>query len=283
MPSSFDDFTQISENFGSDPVVPRGYGRNYNDTAYPFYPGPRPALDKGQTDSWFYGESLDPDTVTLVLAHPASPGRSSASERCWRAASTRWGAAVAVPAGASSVTSPHPAGQAIGLSVQVLAGSLPSQRPVISVAGHPYELAGSLSSAFVPGPWQLAGFSEGYAVFTLRKPSEPITATTANGRRLPVQVIVEHDEVRRHSGRRAGVLNRDPFRRVGFRLERHRLGQRRRTPRRSRSMISTSCSRSTSRPATMWSRSTTDHRTSCWPAFSAWARSCCSWRCSECG
>jgi hypothetical protein len=87
------------------------------------------------------------------------------------------------------VSSPHPAGQAIGLSVQVLAGSLPAQRAVITAAGHPYELAGSLSSVMVPGPWHVAGFSEGYAVFTLRTPSEPITATTANGRRLPVQVI----------------------------------------------------------------------------------------------
>jgi hypothetical protein len=71
----------------------------------------------------------------------------------------------------------------------VLAGTLPSQRPVISVAGHPYEIAGSLSSALVPGPWQLAGFSQGYAVFTLRRPPEPIAAATQNGRRLPVQVI----------------------------------------------------------------------------------------------
>jgi hypothetical protein len=60
---------------------------------------------------------------------------------------------------------------------------------VISVAGHPYELAGSLSSALVPGPWQLAGFSQGYAVFTLRKPPEPIAASTDNGGRLPVQVL----------------------------------------------------------------------------------------------
>ena len=74
MPRSFDDFTQTSENIGSDPVLPRGYGSNYNDTAYPFYPGPRPALDNGHTASWFYGESLEPDTVTLVLDHPASPG-----------------------------------------------------------------------------------------------------------------------------------------------------------------------------------------------------------------
>jgi hypothetical protein len=189
MPSSFDDVTQTSENIGSDPVLPRGYGSNFNDTAYPFYPGPRPALDVGQTASWFYGESLEPDTVTLVLGHPASPGTRIRFGTLLAGGATRWGAAVAVPAGASSVTSPHPAGQAIGLSVQVLGGSLPSQQPVLSVGGHPYELAGSLSSVLVPGPWQLAGFSEGYAVFTLRKPSEPITASTANGRRLAAQVI----------------------------------------------------------------------------------------------
>ncbi len=57
------------------------------------------------------------------------------------------------------------------------------------MAGHPYELGGSLSSALVPGPWQLAGLSQGYAVFTLRKPPEPIVASTASGRRLPVRVL----------------------------------------------------------------------------------------------
>ena len=188
-PSSFEDFTQTSEGFGSDPVLPRGYGSNFNETAYPFYPGPRPALEKGQTASWFYGETLEPDTASLVLEHPARPGTLVRFGSLLAGGSTRWGAAVDVPAGASVVNGRHPPGHAIGLSVQVLAGSLPSQRAVISVAGRPYELAGSLSSALLPGPWQLAGFSEGYAVFTLRKPAEPLTASTASGRRLPVQVI----------------------------------------------------------------------------------------------
>jgi hypothetical protein len=189
MPSSFDDFAQTSENIGSDRVLPRGFGSNYNDTAYPFYPGPRPVIDNGRTASWFYGEFLEPDTVTLVLDHGVQPGTRIRFGTLLAGGSTRWGAAVAVPAGARSVTAPHPAGPAIGLSVQVMAGSLPSQRAVISVAGHPYELAGSLSSALVPGPWQLAGFSQGYAVFTLRKPAEPIAASTNTGRRLPVQVV----------------------------------------------------------------------------------------------
>ena len=106
LPSSFDDFTQTSEGFGADPVLPRGYGSNFNDTAYPFYPGPRPALDEGQTASWFFGESLEPDTATLVLEHPAAPGNAGPLRDAARRRRRRVGdAAVPVPAGASSVTS----------------------------------------------------------------------------------------------------------------------------------------------------------------------------------
>ena len=70
------------------------------------------------------------------------------------------------------------------------------------MAGHPYELSGSLSSALVPGPWQLAGLSQGYAVFTLRKPAEPVVASTGNGRRLPVQIIAsttKSEDIRVHA------------------------------------------------------------------------------------
>jgi hypothetical protein len=189
VPNSFEGFTQIPEGFGADPVLPRGYGANFNDTAYPFDPGPRPALQAGRMASWFYGETLEPDSATLVLEHPAGPGTVVRFGALHADGSTTWAAAVTVPAGARSVTGPHPAGAAIGLSVQVVAGSVPSQRAVITVAGHPYELAGSLSSALVPGPWQLAGLSEGYAVFTLRKPPEPIVASTKSGGRLPVHVV----------------------------------------------------------------------------------------------
>ena len=188
-PTSFADFTQIPEGFGADPVLARGFGANFNDTAYPFDPGPRPALEAGQTGSWFFGETLEPDGASVVLGHPAGPGAVVRFGALHADGSTRWGAAVPVPAGASTVTGRYPPGAAVGLSVQVLAGALPTQRALITVHGRPYELSGSLSSALVPGPWQLAGFSQGYAVFTLRKPPEPIVASTATGRRLPVQVI----------------------------------------------------------------------------------------------
>jgi len=202
LPQSFDDFTQTSENFGTDPVLARGYGADFNDTAYPFDPGPRPALETGKTASWFYGETLEPTSVTLVLQRPAGPGTSVRFGALRADGSTRWGAPVPVRAGASTVTGQHPAGAAVGLSAQVVAGSLPQQRAVVSVAGHPYELSGSLSSALVPGPWQLAGLSQGYAVFTLRKPAEPVAAASGNGRRLPVQIVsstTKSEDVRLHA------------------------------------------------------------------------------------
>jgi hypothetical protein len=95
------------------------------------------------------------------------------------------------------------------LSAQVVTGSLPSQRAAISVAGHPYELAGSLSSALIPGSWQWAGSSQGYAVFTLRKPAEPVVATTGNGRRLPVQIVsstTKSEDIRLHAPAAATVI-----------------------------------------------------------------------------
>jgi len=188
MPRSVGDIRLLPENIDSDPVVPRGYGAVYNGTAYPFYPGPRPALHAGQTASWFFGEALEPDSATLILSHAPSGGTLVRFGALTADGSTRWGAFVPVPAGSDQVTGPLPQVGAVGLSVQSI-GSLPSQRAVVNVAGHPYALDGSLSSALVPGPWHLAGFSQGYAVFTLQIPPVPISAVTASGRRLPVHVV----------------------------------------------------------------------------------------------
>jgi hypothetical protein len=102
--------------------------------------------------------------------------------------STSWGSAVSLGGGATHVTTYLPRGQAIGLSVQVV-GSLPGHQAVISVGGHAYELAGSLSSTVVPGPWHQAGTAQGYVVYTSAKPPTPITASTEEGHPLPVKVL----------------------------------------------------------------------------------------------
>jgi len=208
VPRSIDDVHPVSENYSSDPVVFRGYGATFNATAYPFYPGPRPPLRTGQTSAWFFGESLEPDSATLVLARGAGPGTRVRLGTLSADGSTRWSSTVPVATGATSVTGPLPKGAAVGLKEQVI-GSLPAQRAVLTVGGRPYELGGSLSSALVPGPWQQAGFAQGYAVFTLRTPPVPISASTTTGRPLPVEVVssaTKSEQIRVHAPTASTVI-----------------------------------------------------------------------------
>jgi len=209
MPRAVGDIRQTSENITQDPVLPRGYGGDYNETAYPFYPGPRPALRTGETASWFFAESLETDSATLVLSHAAGAGTVIRFGALAADGSTRWGDPVAVTSGSTRVTAQLPGGSAVGMSVQVTAGSLPAHVSVITVGGRPYELGGALSATIVPGPWNLAGLSQGYAVFTLRKPATPISATTAGGRQLPIEVIsstTKSEEIRVDAPTAATVL-----------------------------------------------------------------------------
>jgi hypothetical protein len=188
-PPSFDDIMQVSEGFGADPVLARGYGADFNDTAYPFYPGPHGPVPAGHTASWFFGEPLRVATATVLFERPVGLASSVRVGTLGAGGETRWGGVVSVPAGASRLSVPVPSGDSVGLSVRVLTGALSTSRVVITTGGTSYELGGSLSSAIVPGPWQVAGFSQGYAVFTLRRPALPIAAVSANGRRVPVEVV----------------------------------------------------------------------------------------------
>ncbi len=129
-----------------------------------------------------------------------------------------------------------PFGTWVGLSLQVLGGSIPSHRVIVTAEGAPYELDGSLSSALMPGPWRVAGFSQGYAVFTSVKPSGPISALTTGGRAVPVQVLSSTHQVGGDpcagTSRRGG----DPLGRLGRRLERNGVGQRGSGPDRHRAV-----------------------------------------------
>ena len=187
-PQSLSAVQQTSEAFGTDAVLVQGYGANYNETAYPFYPGPRPSPHSGQTQSWFFGESLEPASASLLFTH-ATASTALVRFGVLRAdGSTSWGSTVSLGAGATRVDAHLPQEQAIGLSVQVV-GSLPPHQAVIAVDGHSYELAGSLSSTVIPGPWHQAGTEQGYVVYTSTTPPTPITASTDGGRPLPVRVL----------------------------------------------------------------------------------------------
>jgi hypothetical protein len=187
-PDSLSSVQQKSEAYGTDPVLFQGYGANYNDTGYPFYPGPRPSLHSGDTRSWFFGEPIEPASASLLFTKPAGSGALVRFGVLRADGSTSWGSTVSLAPGATRVVAHLPRGQSIGLSVQAV-GSLPAHQAVISVGGKSYELAGSLSSTVVPGPWHQAGTEQGYVVYTYAKRPTPITATTQRGRPLPVKVL----------------------------------------------------------------------------------------------
>ncbi len=188
-PRSLSSVVQTSEGFGTDPVLVQGYGANFNETAYPFYPGPRPSLHAGHTQSWFFGESLEPASASLLFTHATAADALVRFGVLRADGSTSWGSTVSLGAGATRVDAQLPQGPSIGLSVQVVVGSLPAHQAVIAADDRSYELAGSLSSTVVPGPWHQTGTAQGYVVYTFAKPPTPITASTENGRLLPVRVL----------------------------------------------------------------------------------------------
>jgi hypothetical protein len=187
-PGSLASVKQVSERFGTDPVLIRGYGANYNETAYPFHPGARPSLHTGQTESWFFGESLEPTSASLLFTHGTGSTALVRFGVIRADGSTSWGSPVSLAAGEIRVAAQLPRGQGIGLSVQVV-GALPAHQAVIAVGERSYELDGSLSSAVVPGPWHQAGSAQGYVVYTFTRVPTPVTAATENGRPLPVKVL----------------------------------------------------------------------------------------------
>ena len=208
MPRSVDDIRQLNENIGTDPFLPRGFGVDYNETAYPFYPAPRPALNTGGRESWFFGGSFPARSATVVLSRPARTGAVVRLGTFTQGGATRWGRPVAVPAGATRLRATLPPGDAIGLSLQVL-GALPAHRVVITAEGHLYELGGSLSANVLPSRWRQVGTAQGYVVFVFRQAPEPVTAVTAAGQELPVQVLsstAKSEEVRVRAPAQARVI-----------------------------------------------------------------------------
>ncbi|HXY29015.1 MAG TPA: hypothetical protein VEH82_12125, partial [Acidimicrobiales bacterium] len=208
-PRSVDDAVPVPFVWPTDdPVLPLGFGAQFDEQAYPFYPGPRPPLRPGQAESWYFGEPLSPARAALVLARPLAAPASVRFGIVRADGDTSWGDPVPVAAGTTRVQAHLPAGAGVGLAVSS-SGALPSHRAVITVDGRPYLLGGSLSSAIVPGTWRVAGFSQGYAVFTFPQPPVPVSATTGSGRNLPVEVLsatTKSEVVRVRAPQAASVL-----------------------------------------------------------------------------
>ncbi|HVA09739.1 MAG TPA: YfhO family protein, partial [Acidimicrobiales bacterium] len=178
----------IDVSRGSDPNLPFGSQPNHYGSPYPAYASPRNALTGGQSDSWYFGESLRADHATLVFTKP-SVGATIRFGVLGTAGTARWGPPVAVPAGSLSVSSSQLSGNATGLAVEVMGGELPSHQAVIAVGASRYELDGSLSAVVRPGTWEYDGAVGSYAVFWNPKAPHPFHTVGAPGTAPPIHIV----------------------------------------------------------------------------------------------
>ncbi len=188
-PTKVAEIQHLSEPSGVDPVLPFGNGPDFNDTAYPFYPGSRPSLSAGQSASWFLGEPVQPSSATLLFEHPSSV----AVVRFGSLSSTGaadWGPAVKVDAGATSVTGDLPAVTSAGVVVQVIFGQVPAYLNVVTIGGKQFEVDGALSSVVQPSTWRQEGTIHGYTLYVRKKGPTPIYAVAAGTTSGPRVTVV---------------------------------------------------------------------------------------------
>jgi hypothetical protein len=180
-PSTLAEVRQLPESHGDDPVLPLGNGADYNDTHYPFYPGARPALRSGATSGWFFGESIDPGSASLLFTTATAAASAVRFGKVGTSGTTVWGPVVPVAGGVTSVTGDLPPGKAVGLSLEVLSGGLPDHQGIVAVGTRTFELDGSLSSAIQPGTWRQGGVVQDFTLFVRLRPPTPIFAVSGNG------------------------------------------------------------------------------------------------------
>ena len=225
VPRSLGDFTQISEGFGADPVLARGYGADFNETTYPFDPGPRPALSAGQTASWFYGETLRPE---IRHGRARSPCQLGNARPLWGAAGG-WvdtlGRRVARARGFSHSDRPTSGGRrhrSVRPGRRRLAPAAAGRRDrgwaPLRTGGLPVIGAGSGAVAtrrVLPGLRGLHPSQAGRARHRLDPGRSPSPRTDH----------VDDDEVRTGPGAGACSVDGDPLRRVGLGMDRNGLSE----------------------------------------------------------
>ena len=225
--ASFDDFTQIPEDFGSDPVLARGFGADYNDTAYPFDPGPRPALGAGAD-----GLMVLRGVPRARHRHPCpgapAPARQRlfASGRCWR---TGRPVGARRPRARGRQHGDRPSsGRRRDRTVGPGAGRLTPVAARGDLRGRAPLRAGGLAVVGAGARAVATGRVSRRA--TPCSPSASRPSRSSHRRRAAgdcrcsvLSSTTKSEEIRL---RRAGAVDGDPLRRVGLRVERHRLRRR---------------------------------------------------------
>jgi hypothetical protein len=196
VPAGLTQVKQLPESRGGDPELPLGTKANYQDSAYPFYPGPRGTLAAGHTSTWFFGESVAPSSASLLFAQPATAAVVRFGLIDGASDAVTWGPPTEVDTGATQVTgSLIPPGTSalgratapsgVGLAMQVMLGTVNGFQGTVQVDSRAFELDGSLSAALRSPRWRDVGGVEGYTLFARTIPPTPIYSLLPGGRHGP--------------------------------------------------------------------------------------------------
>ena len=226
VPRSFDGHHPDPENFGADPVLPRGYGADFNETAYPFDPGPA-ARARARADRL---------VVLRRDARARSGDRRPAATR--RARDARCASGRCAPTG-------RPAGarRPVPVGATRRHGHLPRGARRRAVAPGPGGLAPTPAGGDLRGRPALRarwlavvgarpGAVAGWPGSRRATPCSPFAGRRARHgdhreRSAAARVgRLEHDEVRTDQGRRARALDVAPFGGLGLGLDGDGLGRR---------------------------------------------------------
>jgi hypothetical protein len=180
---------QITEEHGSDPVLPLGIQANVVNGEYPAYPAPRQGLGPGRSSAWFFGETLDPTRAEVLMASPATKAVIRIGTQS-PAGTTRWGSPITVVPGSHKVVGQLPGRPAAGLVVQVVSGHLPAHQAVVAVGQRYFELDGSLSAAVRPGQWRQLPPVNAYSLFVRTRTPNPVHVLSSSDRPAPPVTVL---------------------------------------------------------------------------------------------
>jgi hypothetical protein len=155
----------------ADPLLPGGLSiASYVNEAVAKAP-PRLALRSPGDEGWFFGTAAQPAAAGVVFLQPTGAATVRFGEITPTGA-TKWGTPISVPKGARALRAPLAPLPSVGISLQVLSGTIGSHFGYLEASGRAYLLDGSLANAVTPPAWRLDGTTGPFAVF--RSSDKPV-------------------------------------------------------------------------------------------------------------
>ena len=172
----------LDEQPGVDPALPGGNVSIPQDTLPAVIQvKARAPLRAGRQTGWFFGTTLRPQAVTLLLGHPGQGQRIRVGE-ITSPDTVAWQAPSRVPVGSTVVRVALPSTPSEGVVLEMLAGNrLGPLRLATEVGAHTYLVDGPLANTLTPHSWQQVGYANDFVVFKTRYQPVPFSFSRLPG------------------------------------------------------------------------------------------------------